>query len=80
VIRVYDDIGRLKEEIDPSRDDYSLHISYVREHPPYHEISGEVAPRLPDDVRSNPLRVKAAQKRAETIRQRKEEANSQTSS
>lgn len=72
MIRVYDSLGRLKAEIDPTRDDYCLHISYVHEHPPYHEIDG-ARPVLPDGARANPVRLKAAAKRAETIRKRKAE-------
>ena len=35
MIRIYDSLGRIKEEIDPSQDDVYIHVSYVREAPPY---------------------------------------------
>lgn len=35
MIRIYDQLGRIKGEIDPTRDDYLLHVSYVKEFPPY---------------------------------------------
>lgn len=71
MIRVYDNLGRIKQEIDPTRDDYSLHVSYVREQPPYHVVSDDTILQLPNEVRASPVRIKGAQKAAETRRKRK---------
>lgn len=79
MIRVYDALGRIKEEIDPSTN-YVLHVSYVREHFPYTEVDdgrpfGPPAPPAADsDVWRSPARQIAAAKRAETMRRRKEAA------
>lgn len=35
MIVITDFLGRIKEEIDPTQDNYYLHVSYVREYGPY---------------------------------------------
>lgn len=48
MIRIYDALGRIKEEIDPSTV-YYLHVSYVRESGPGYQEVDSLLPEVPPD-------------------------------
>ena len=61
MIRIYDSLGRLKEEIDPSKENYCLHVSYVVEAPPYVMFDQSVDRELVIDSRSPRARRRKTQ-------------------